>query len=281
MRYLTLETPPGQWWVILTLPTEVDSVGFQARGLGLEVRDCFSVQTPKRPIMALLLRAPLDTSITDQIVRNGLGVLDIDSGRISTTDSLDGGDTSSGKRSELYGDRPWMHDDAVLATRRLEAMDKVKRAESMGRFPSNFLLVHGPSCKKVGTIKIGSGPEGGYTYEDTTYNVKGFVPSCKPQSASNRGTETIPKWECQADCPVSILDSQSVAMGMHGAGHVRDGSDAVVADTYKANAYELGPNRNMARYGDEGGASRFFYQATTMDGVTDYLAKLARTHKDK
>lgn len=65
---------------------------------------------------------------------------------------------------------------------------------------------------------------------------------------------------CIDDCVVRMLDEQSEGK-MHSAGAARDGSTAVVADTYSASGYMLPPNRNMRRLGDSGGASRFFYQA--------------------
>jgi site-specific DNA-methyltransferase (adenine-specific) len=65
---------------------------------------------------------------------------------------------------------------------------------------------------------------------------------------------------CADDCAVKVLDEQSEGK-MHSAGAARDGSTAIVADTYAASGYRLPPNRNMRRLGDSGGASRFFYQA--------------------
>ncbi len=63
----------------------------------------------------------------------------------------------------------------------------------------------------------------------------------------------------------AVLDAQSLASGMHAAGAPRKGSDrdgAGAANAFKANAYHL-PNAaaNMYRFGDTGGASRFFYTA--------------------
>ena len=65
---------------------------------------------------------------------------------------------------------------------------------------------------------------------------------------------------CADDCAIRVLDEQSEGK-MHSAGAARDGSTAVVADTYSASGYMLPPNRNMRRLGDSGGASRFFYRA--------------------
>ncbi len=48
----------------------------------------------------------------------------------------------------------------------------------------------------------------------------------------------------------------------HGAGAARDGSTAIVSESYQATSYELPANtRNMRRLGDSGSAARFFYTA--------------------
>jgi DNA modification methylase len=56
------------------------------------------------------------------------------------------------------------------------------------------------------------------------------------------------------------LDAQSREK-MHVAGHARDGSTAIVSDTYNASSINCGKHQMMHRFGDDGGASRFFYTA--------------------
>lgn len=68
---------------------------------------------------------------------------------------------------------------------------------------------------------------------------------------------TIAAWDCEAGCPVADLDEQSVAGGIHGAGTARD---VVAGSEYNATSYDLGGLRPMGRFGDAGGASRFFKQ---------------------
>jgi DNA modification methylase len=70
---------------------------------------------------------------------------------------------------------------------------------------------------------------------------------------------------CLDDLAAMVLDEQSGEL-MHSAGAARDGSTAKVADSYAASSYELPPNRNMRRLGDEGGASRF-YKICTPDCI--------------
>ena len=62
------------------------------------------------------------------------------------------------------------------------------------------------------------------------------------------------------DEAAAALDEQTEHQ-MHGAGHARDGREANVSDKYAATSYHMGANRAMHRFGDSGGASRFFYTA--------------------
>jgi site-specific DNA-methyltransferase (adenine-specific) len=75
---------------------------------------------------------------------------------------------------------------------------------------------------------------------------------------------------CTEGCPVAELDAQSLAGGTHSAGHSRSGSASPQDQTSegavfsKNNAGSITNNRGterMHRFGDVGGASRFFYCA--------------------
>ena len=66
----------------------------------------------------------------------------IDEGRVPTSDSLDGGATSSNNAvvSKEGFDRPWMHDEEKLAEHKLKMQEKVKLAQASGRYPSQLLI---------------------------------------------------------------------------------------------------------------------------------------------
>ena len=95
----------------------------------------------------------------------------------------------------------------------------------------------------------------GWQDSATTPEVSGRWPANFTLSHNDDCADT-----CTDDCTVKMLDEQSEGK-MHSAGAARDGSTAIIADTYAASGYMLPPNRNMRRLGDSGGASRFFYQA--------------------
>jgi site-specific DNA-methyltransferase (adenine-specific) len=90
-----------------------------------------------------------------------------------------------------------------------------------GRFPANLILTHHPECE------------------------------CKNK-------ETIESWNCHEDCPIKIMDEQSFAMGIHSAGVKRDKE---VTSEYDNSSFHAPITRQMNRFGDKGGASRFFYVA--------------------
>lgn len=268
----------SNYFTIITGYDKVDQVGFHARRAGLTVRDCICIQRPEGPVFALLVREPMETTVVEEVVRHGTGALDIDSARISTTDSLDGGDTSSGRRGE-GGDRPWMHDEERLAERRVEAKERVQKAQNLGRWPANMVLVHGEECECVGTKKVKPSNGSGTAHQDNKVatnrvyagplSVDGV--SGKAGYAGEDGKEEVANWHCQPGCPVTLLDMQSFAMGIHGAGHA---TRYTTKGGYVASSYDMSGAREVTRYGDSGGASRFFYQATSLDDLESYLVRL-------
>ena len=238
---------PGEHLVILCNPCTLDYLGFSLRRRGLEIRDCFSIRTSDNDLVGFLVRKPMESTVLESVLRKGTGTLDIDAGRISTDETFRGG---GGKLWSHYRDSN-------------EDQARVFVNDGSGRYPSNFLLVHGSDCEKVGTKKIGSGPEGGYSYTNKTYEVDGFVPKCRPKSSSNRGTEEVADWNCQLNCPVRLLDLHSGNLE-HSFRTSRDHQGGMMGWTAG----------NGAGYQDEGGASRYFYQATTLEEIKSYLKDL-------
>jgi len=104
-----------------------------------------------------------------------------------------------------------------------------------GRFPTNLVLEHDPECEKL-------------------------------------GMETIDNWNCVDHCPVCVLEKSTVEK-IHGAGHMQE---VIRGGKYKATSYTMGFNPvTRYRYGDSGGASRFFKQVTP-DDLTLYFNTLIR-----
>ena len=257
---------PGTYFVVLTAPDRSDEIAFKARMDGLEVRDCYSIQTPSGPLTGFLFRKPMDSTVLKQTLRGGTGTLDIDAGRIGTSDNLNGG--AYAKSTGHPTKRRWEGGPLTITG------EKYKQPE--GRFPSNFLLVHGSGCEQVGTKKVAANPSSVYWTssghnawpgEDTERSTAGY--------ASEDGTEKVADWNCQPNCPVRLLDLQSGKVtsgsGMRhnnisiGGGRVYGGADSFISEGYD----------------DNGGASRFFYQATSLDEIKSYIETLTNTDTEE
>ena len=78
------------------------------------------------------------------------------------------------------------------------------------------------------------------------------------------GKETVADWICEPGCPVARLDAESLAGGIHPAGHAKAhdtrSSNGVVTTFGGAKAHDDTRPNNGGRYGDKGGASRFYKQ---------------------
>ncbi len=148
--------------------------------------------------------------------------------------------------------------------------------EKLGRWPTNLVLVHGPGCRCLGTVKAkGTSISGKSTAIRRTgvhaqaggHQTIGRVQPVFGYSDAN-GLETVPAWDCQPDCPVRVMDEQSAERGVHSAGAAR-----VYGSPNKAGLFGLGGGKTP-RLGDAGGASRFYPQFTDLAGALDWLSRL-------
>lgn len=141
-----LDLSEGQLVALICEPLDVDKAAFYLRRHDVEVRDCLTAYLEEGTRLVLLGMLKTDNTFHDLTVRSGSGSFHIDPCRIPTDDSLGGGLTSTGKwtadkQGSSFGyDRPWMHDDKKVAAVRIEAQANVKKAEQMGRYPSNVVL---------------------------------------------------------------------------------------------------------------------------------------------
>lgn len=200
-----------------------------------------------------VLRKPLTGTVAANVLTHGCGALNIDECRIGT-----------GKRvpSSAAKDRQ----NIAKGTERGRTTDTSGFDPNVGRWPTNFVLTHLPACEQVGVKKVRSqNPKyahvgkGGSRGNHMQYGLAARPHGVGIGFANSDGTETVPDWRCAADCPVLVIDEQSYARGIHSAGHACEASpfrklkkDVVVAFH--------GTSRLSPRYGDVGGASRFFQQ---------------------
>ncbi len=97
-----------------------------------------------------LAMKPLEGNYVDNILKWGIGGLNIDAGRIATDDKLDGGGYTT-PCSEGW-DRPYRHDTNRVADLHAKKEKNVAKAEQLGRYPANVMLgcnceeEHKPDC---------------------------------------------------------------------------------------------------------------------------------------
>ena len=197
-----------------------------------------------------LFRKPLsEKTVAANVLEHGTGAINIDKCRVG-----DGRVQSSAGKGAPFGAGKYPKGEG-------------RQYQNNGRWPANLILSHHEECERVGTKKLKnksgsvSGSEPSHPGDENSncygeYSRQGFQ-----RFGDEDGMETIEEWRCHPDCPVRMLDEQSIAGGMHGAGKARDGSTAVVSASYDASSYQLPKNPKMRRMGDKGGASRYFYQA--------------------
>ena len=94
-------------------------------------------------------RKPLEGTVAENVLKHGVGGINVDGCRVGTDDSLGGG---AQKRVAIEGkgegwQRPWMHDAAAVAAHPERVTANVARAEALGRWPAN--LIHDGSDEVV------------------------------------------------------------------------------------------------------------------------------------
>lgn len=217
--------------------------------------------------MILLFQKPYLEKPVESIVKHGAGALNIDAGRIGAQgDKLNGG--GGGSRAEGWA-RPWQtdhHSQVEFASRK---KDSVETAERLGRWPANFVLVHTPECRQVGTKRVASDAHHTHKREIGGQGIYGGGGN-DGQDFGNKfadadGLETVAAWECADGCPVDRLDAAT--SGLHSAGYATQD-----APKGQSGIFGSAKEGGGTRVGDAGGASRFFHQSDWNAEVEERIA---------
>ena len=199
----------------------------------------------------LIFQKPYQGKPVDSIVETGAGALWVDGGRIGTSKDV----PASPSKDKTNG--IW----SKFEKGGIEEGDGFN--PNIGRWPSNFVLSHLPTCRKVGTRRVKGTSErdrpsatSGKIGNVLAGSVEGSLNRVQsPGYAGPDGLETIDAWECADGCPVRALGEQSgerPSGGYPPAGNVR----SQVVTYGKPN--ETG---EPAFGHSEGTAARFFFQA--------------------
>lgn len=194
-----------------------------------------------------LARKPLsEGTVAANVLRYGTGALNVAGCRVGTARDVPASN-SSRETASVYG--------KFSAGGGPDNLNP-----DMGRWPTNLVFTHSAACEPAGTRQVrGSrvGPSAPTPDDRSAYGsgLNGERPTRGIGDAD--GLETVEAWCCAGDCPVGELDRQSG--GIHGAGSAR----VAIREADAAGMWGL-PGDGQ-RYGDSGGASRFYpvfrYQA--------------------
>jgi site-specific DNA-methyltransferase (adenine-specific) len=188
-----------------------------------------------------MARKPLVGTVANNVLEYGVGGINVDGCRIgySADDHVmkyDGYKNGEYK-SEYTEGTSYTHGNQV-------------QINPEGRFPANIIF----ECT-CDNPKVKDNTNTPYNYNDNEYKVDGFITNIKPNAPSNYNDTNSGVIHTDPNCPCYILDQQSgnkksTKRGAH------NNKKTEYTNTYTPpNALYSDDNT----YGDEGGASRFFY----------------------
>jgi len=237
---------PGAFGLVWALPRTSHWTATALEDAGFDIRDIITHlngqgfpkgQACLKPAAEhwVLIRNPVKGSIKNNPF--GLGNLNIDACRIPTTETIEGRERSK----PIHGGGQSLGNDY--------------QQHKQGRWPANVVLSHSEDCKGVGLKEIkGAKPK----QERQPIDDQNNYGNGRKSGLGGKGNEVVGIWDCSPDCPVRMLDAQSLANGMHPAG---GRSSKVINTNANCVAYNMSGAVDMFRFGDKGGASRFFYCA--------------------
>jgi len=154
-------------------------------------------------LVATLARKPLKRTVTDNVLKYGVGGLAIDACRIIGAQ----GSGTWGSSNATVSENRMFHNSPAIREFRTEPHPN-------GRWPANLILVHSEDCRRLG-VKCVKGnrtdgrPEGdGGRGDKTNWRFR-------PTDATRRGysdedgMESVEEWECPVSCPIVEMDRQS------------------------------------------------------------------------
>lgn len=198
----------------------------------------------------ILARKPLAGTVAQNVQRWGCGALAIDASRVGTT----------ADERQVIDRRSGAGRGAMFTHMGREEGERFT-SSPLGRWPANVILSHSPDCVEVGTREVvsrgghrGTSPNVGYN-GGLACNGEPTGPGSTIDGTKYMRAETVAKFDCAPGCPVAALDRQSGHL--HGAGS-RQGPQAKWSPAKAEGWGNIGTGPSGARFGDSGGASRFF-----------------------
>ena len=200
----------------------------------------------------ILVRKPLAPGLTiaANVLKHGVGGLNIDISRIGTKEDLTRPDVNGFNLGSKYANQNRENSDC------LKNGIYNDRGSKDGRFPANLILSHNHDCVEVGVKKVKAITGGTGVVVPSKFKLSKNDNEQKYFNYSEQdGTETVPHFECTPECPVAELDAQSgiIKSGAQKNSYILKGSENT---TMSGKNYERREGTN--RDANSGGASRFF-----------------------
>jgi len=217
----------------ITAPATEEAKQFDGYGTALK---------PAAELWWLCRKPILENTIAENVLKYGTGALNIGGCRIGTgNDKIEGGCKG---RTALHGGG---------------ITDRAQVDQTTGRFPSNVLFSHLPSCKVVGVKKVkGTKPHQVFSKVE---KYEGWGNITKKQGEvvnkyeDDEGNETIEDYECAEGCPVKQLNDQ---VGIKKSGFMKQSQKRSQDGGYHG-GFPQDRIGDRDTYGDEGFVSRFYY----------------------
>ena len=250
----------GAHILVVRTPTDYISTAILLENYGWEIRDCLKVLLGGKTLQIGLFRKPFKGTVVSNVLKNDCGGINIDKCRIGNIVQ----DTSKNARKESS------HKATVFKS---GLKENYEGKITTGRFPANLLVSHTANCEQVGTRKIKGTPTDARkkkTPKFTGVFGEGGVATGQAEHADADGYETIPKWNCEPNCPVNSIDRQS------GVSKSTGGSIGTATGFGNNFAGSRKNQKGDGGFGDKGGASRYFYNFNSETELREYLTNLIR-----
>ena len=217
----------------------------------------------------IVAQKPLDGNYAENAIKWGVAGLNIDACRIAGHNpSVDRRESAKKSGIAPISERHIGSKSAEDANAKgkmayrgsFEIYTEDRPSEQLGRFPCNVIISHTEDCKLLGYKKVESKSKataGGHRKGSIYGNYEGYEEPIEIGYADKEGKELVEDWDCPEYCPVRQLDEHTGVLksgdncvrrkeGAFGAGSEKHGGLGKAGDV-------------QTTYGDEGGASRFFY----------------------
>lgn len=228
-------------------------------------------------IVTTVARKPVNGTVAANVLNYGTGGLNIDAVRVRGTDVVPMVQSDPSNRIGTVGtDLGITRADKVKF--REAQRSSVERANTLGRWPGNLILLHHSKCKPNGITRVaGAGHDKGDRGTGGFWSGRSNKP-CGPQYGDPDGTEVVASWRCVLGCPAIALDGQS-GIQKSGVAIQRNGGGQFYGTiTYAGPGPGSGstPKRVDVGYEDTGGASRYYKQvkATMSELPSDLIEYL-------